>query len=184
MKKVLLSSLVSIMLLSQLNAYELNGDLDVKWTGFKTDMKVGVSGGFKDIKLTINKSDDFKRFLQSAQVNIDALSLDSKMPFRDKNITSTLFSLDSAKKIEAKIVEVNGDANKGTLVLDLTMNQVSKKINMDYSVKDSKLIAQGRIEIFDFALDGSFREFAKKCVAYHQNKTFSDVDISFTLPFK
>lgn len=184
MKKVIFSSIVAMSLLSSLHAYELNGNLDVKWTGFKTERKVGVSGTFQDIKLMIQKSEDFKLFLKSAYVKIDTLKIDSKMPFRDKNITSTLFSLDSAKNIDAKIIDVKGDDKKGTLVLSLTMNQVTKNVEMNYTVEDSKVKAEGRIEILDYALSNSFNEFAQKCKVFHQSKTFSNVDISFTLPFK
>lgn len=37
MKRILLASLLSITLVSSLYAYELNGELGVKWIGFKTE---------------------------------------------------------------------------------------------------------------------------------------------------
>ena len=55
---------------------------------------------------------------------------------------------------------------------------------MAYEVKDNKVVAKASIEILDFALGESFAALAKKCAPFHQNKTYSDVDISFTLPFK
>lgn len=182
MKKIILSSALALGLLSSLNAYELNGNLDVKWTGFKTAKKVGVSGGFKDVNLNITKSDKLVDFLKSAKVEIDSSKLDSKLPFRDKNITSTIFSLASAKMIKGSISNV--DEAKKTLTLDLTMNDVTKQIPMTYEVKDNKIIAKGKIEILDHNLKSSFEAFALKCKAFHQNKTFSDVDVEFTLPYK
>lgn len=106
LKKILLSSILSLGLVSTLNAYEVNGDLGVKWTGHKNKVKVGVPGTFKNIKLSIEKNDDLVKFLQSANVTIDAMSLDSKMPFRDNNITSTLFALTSAKEIKELLVQL------------------------------------------------------------------------------
>ena len=36
MKKILLSTVLALGLSMNLSAYEINGDLGVKWTGFKT----------------------------------------------------------------------------------------------------------------------------------------------------
>ena len=40
------------------------------------------------------------------------------------------------------------------------------------------------IEILDFAMKAPYLAFAKKCAALHENKSYSDVDIKFTIPFK
>ena len=66
MKKILLASLLSISLASSLSAYELNGNLGVKWTGFKTIKKVPVSGTFNTINLDIKSSASLSDFLTSA----------------------------------------------------------------------------------------------------------------------
>ncbi len=182
MKKIILSSILALGLVSSLNAYELNGDLGVKWTGFKTAKKVGVSGTFKDIKLSITKTDKLADFLKSAKVEIDAMKIDSKLPFRDKNITSTLFSLASAKTVTGSISNV--DESKKTLVLDVTMNSITKQVPMTYTLEAGKIIAKGTLEILDFDMKSSFDAFAKKCGGFHAGKTFSDVDVEFTLPYK
>ncbi len=39
MKKILLSTILSLGLVTTLSAYELNGNLDVQWTGYKTEKK-------------------------------------------------------------------------------------------------------------------------------------------------
>lgn len=182
MKKILLSSVLAFGLLTSLNAYELNGSLGVKWTGFKTEKKAPVSGTFKDISIDINKSDDLSAFLKSAKVHIATASFDSKNPFRDKNITSTLFSLATSKSINGAISSV--DTEKKMLTLDVTMNEVTKSVPMSYEMKDGNILAKGTIEILDFDMKNPFMAFAKKCAAFHQNKSFSDVNIEFTLPYK
>jgi len=182
LKKVLLSSVLSLGLISSLNAYEVNGDLGVKWVGYKNKVKVGVPGTFKEVTLSIEKNDDLSEFLKSANVSINTLSLDSKLPFRDKNITSTLFSLVSAKEIKGSIASV--DVEKNELVLKVTMNQIEKDVLMKFEKSDSTIMAKGKIEILDFDLKDSFLAFAKKCGALHQMTSYSDVDIEFTLPYK
>ncbi len=182
MKKVILSSILALGLVSSLGAYELNGDLGVKWTGFKTAKKIGVSGTFKDMKLDIKKSSSLSDFLKSAKVEINAMTLDSKLPFRDKNITSTVFSQASAKAIKGSISSV--DEAKKTLVLDVTMNAVTKQIPMTYTLAGGKVVAKGSLEILDFGMKSSFDAFAKKCGGFHAGKTFSDVALEITVPYK
>lgn len=182
MKKIFLTLLLSVGLLCSLNAYELDGNLTVKWTGFKTEKKVPVSGTFNDIKTDIKSSDNLSTFLKSAMVTIQTSSLESKNPVRNKNITSTLFSLVSAEQIKGTITKVNESTKE--LTLNVTMNEVSKSIPMKYEMTNGNIVAKGSIDILDFGMKNSFIAFSKKCAALHQNKSFSDVDIEFIIPFK
>ena len=182
MKKILLSSILAFGLVSSLNAYELNGDLGVKWTGFKTEKKAPVSGTFKEINLKITKSDDLSEFLKSAKVDIATASFDSKSPSRDKNITSTLFSLATSKTINGSIVAV--DVAKKSLTLEVVMNEVKKEVPMTYEMINNNIVAKGSIEILDFDMKNPFMAFAKKCAVFHQNKSYSDVNIEFSIPYK
>jgi len=76
------------------------------------------------------------------------------------------------------------DEAKKTLVLNVTMNEVLKEVPMTYDIKDGNIIASGTIEILDFDMKNPFLAFAKKCAVFHENKSYSDVDIKFTIPFK
>lgn len=182
MKKFLLISTFILGLVSSLNAYELNGNLAVKWTGFKTEQKAPVSGTFNDIKIEIKSSDNMATFLKSSKVTIMSDSFESKDPIRNKNIISTLFSLGSAKIIKGSIVKV--DETMKSLTLEVTMNEVSKNIPMKYKVEKGNIIAKGTLDILDFDMKSSFLAFAKKCATFHQNKSYSDVNIEFILPYK
>ncbi|MBP7769869.1 MAG: YceI family protein [Aliarcobacter sp.] len=182
MKRKLSLSILGLFLVSGLNAYEINGDLGVKWTGFKTEKKVPVSGTFNEINLDIKSSEKLDEFLKSAKVKINSLSLESKDEGRNISMISTLFSLASAKEIKGAITQVN--ESEKTLLLDVTMNEITKAIPMTYEIVDGNIIAKGAIEILDFNLKGSFLEFAKVCAVHHENKSFSNVDIAFTIPFK
>ena len=182
MKKILVASILSLGLISSINAYELNGDLGVKWTGFKTEKRAPVSGSFNSIKLDIKASDDLSTFLKSSMVTIETASFESKNPGRNLNITSTLFSLASSKIIKGTISEV--DTMKQKLVLDVTMNEVTNRVQMFYKIVDGVIIANGSIDILDFDMRNSYVAFAIKCAAFHQKRSFSDVDIEFTIPYK
>ena len=182
MKKKILLCILAFGLASSLNAYELNGDLGVKWTGYKLSSKIGVSGTFNKIVLDIKKSENLTEFLKSAKVKIDATSLESKDEGRNLNITSTLFSLVSANFIEGSISSVD-ETNK-TLVLDVVMNGVKKATTMKYDMADGKIVANGVIDILDFNMSSSYKAFTEICGALHENVSYSDVNIEFTIPFK
>lgn len=182
MKNKIILSIVAFGLITSLNAYELNGDLGVKWTGFKLASKVGVSGTFNKIDLDIKKSESLSDFLKSAKVKIDATSLESKNEGRNVNMVSTLFSLSTAKTIEGQISSVD-EVNKN-LVLDVVLNNVTKKVPMKYEIIEGKIIASGAIDMLDFDMKSSYLAFTEKCGALHENKSYSDVNIEFTLPFK
>ncbi len=183
MNKMILKSLLVSSLLS-VSAFGYSASsIDVKWVGFKSKAKVGIPGTFNTVKLDIKSSDDFNAFLASAKVSIDTMSINSKMKFRDKNITSTLFKESNAKEITAMVKKVSGDMSKGTLDVEIVMNKTAKTIPMNYEVKGNKLIAKGSVDVLNFAMKNSFAAFAAKCRAFHANKTWSDVEISFELPF-
>ena len=182
MKRILLASLLSITLVSSLYAYELNGELGVKWIGFKTEKKLPVSGTFNSIKLDIKSSENLSDFLKSSNVVIQTNSIESKDTVRNNNMTSTLFALASAEVIEGNISDVNEDEK--TLILNVTMNEVTNPVRMDYTIENGKIVASGGIDILDFSMQKSYLAFAKKYPDLHENKSFSEVDIEFTIPYK
>lgn len=183
MKNIILKPLlVSLLLTLSAFAYEAS-TINVNWIGYKTQAKAGVPGTFDSVKLDIQKSDDFKTFLNSAKVSIDSSSLNSKMKFRDTNIVTTLFKLSSAKEISAVVKKVNGDISKGSLDVEIMMNKNTKTIPMNYTVEANKLTATGSIDILDFAMNDSFAAFAAKCKPFHAGKTWTEVTVSFELPF-
>ncbi len=182
MKRILLASLLSITLVSSLYAYELNGELGVKWIGFKTEKKLPVSGTFNSIKLDIKSSENLSDFLKSSNVVIQTNSIESKDTVRNNNMTSTLFALASAEVIEGNISDVNEEEK--SLILNVTMNEVTNPVKMDYTIENGKIVASGGIDILDFSMQKSYLAFAKKCADLHENKSFSEVDIEFTIPYK
>ena len=177
-KSLLIGSLLSVNTL----AYEASS-VKVKFVGYKSKAKTGVEGNFDKVKLEIQKNNDFMAFLTSSKVIIDSSSVNTKIKFRDKNINTTLFKPDSLKEIIAMIKKVNGDMKKGTLDVEIIMNKVSKTISMPYTNSNNTLMAQGTIDVLDFAMNNSYAAFAAKCKPFHAGKSWSDVAISFELPY-
>lgn len=182
MKKILLSTALAAGLLTSLNAYELNGDLAVQWTGYKTSKKVAVSGTFKDVKVSATKNDNLTEFLKGATAVIKTASFDSKNPARDKSIVGSLFALATSADIKGSILSVDEKAK--TLVLNFTMNEVSKEVPMSYEIADNQIKAKGQIDVLDFSMSEPFKAFAKTCEKLHNGVSYSEVGIEFTLPYK
>ena len=179
---LLKSLLITAMLSVCMFAYDAV-KVDVKWTGFKTVAKKGVPGTFDTVNLSIQKNDDFHTFLRSAKVTIDTASLNSNSKVRDNNITSTLFAAAGAQKITAMVKESKGDMSMGILDVEITMNEVSNIVKMNYSVKNNTLTANGMIDVLNFSMKEGFTAFATKCATLHAGKSWTNVNISFELPF-
>ncbi len=182
MYKKITSLVAALALASTLSAYEQNGDVAIKWTGFKLASKVGVSGSFNIIESKTTPSDNFVEFLKSASVSIPTASFESNDKGRNENIISTLFSPTTAANISAKIVSV--DESDKSMIVEITMNEVVNKTIMKYDVNDGKLIAKGAINVLDFNLSNPFLAFAKKCQSFHEGYSYPNVDLEFSLAFK
>ena len=183
MKNMILKSLLVTSLLSTgALAYDASS-VNVMATGYKTAGKVAVPTTFDKVTLSVKKNDSFKKFISSASVKIDVMSINSKMKFRDNNITSTLFKLSGFSEITANVKSVKGNNKKGVLKVEINMNNVKKVVSMPYTVTANTLKAEASIDVLDFSMNKGFKAFAAKCKAFHANKTFSDVKVAFELPF-
>lgn len=183
LKNVTRSILISSLLSVGAFAYEAS-NVNVNWTGYKTEGKAAVSGTFDKVNLEIAKDDNFSKFLSSAKVSIDPYTINTKMKFRDNNISSTLFKIANVNEIKANVKKVMGDEAKGKLDVEINMNGVSKIVPMNYTVEASAIKAEGVIDILNFSMNESFAAFAAKCKPFHAGKTWSEVTVSFNLPFK
>ena len=94
--------------------------------------------------------------------------------------------LESGKSsfIQDTLLEQGFGEDEKTLILNVTMNEVTNPVRMDYTIENGKIVASGGIDILDFSMQKSYLAFAKKCADLHENKSFSEVDIEFTIPYK
>lgn len=133
--------------------------------------------------------------LLNATIAIDAQSLDTSHdlsngmggewpdsipPVRNGNVVTNLFmNFANPGKIDAKIAQI--DANK--LDLAVTMNGETRTVPMDYEVVDGQLTAKGTLDILEFNASEAFKKFEAVCTTiWHKGKTWSTVDITFTVP--
>ncbi|UJF24427.1 YceI family protein [Suttonella sp. R2A3] len=99
---------------------------------------------------------------------------------RNQNIATGLFgNFVDGESIKAEIAEIDGEK----VVLAVTMNGVTQNIDMPYTVADGVFNAKGTLDLVDFDTAEAMEKFAAICsAAWHQGKTWTDVDIYFSVP--
>lgn len=165
---------------------------DVRFTGYGAEEKAyAVSNNtFRSYELA---SESGK--LLGATIEIDATTVDTSAdlnnglggewppsipPLRSLNIVNGLFNnFANPGKIQGEIAAISPEA----IDVAVTMNEVTQTIPMSYVVKDGVLSAEGQLDILAFDGAEAFKQFEAICTAvWHQGKSWTEVDISFSVP--
>jgi len=194
MKNIVISALVLFFAVSSANASQKSGcelaqvgAVEVSWTGYKTQKKVGVGGVFDSVVYTpVAKSgENFRSILVGSSVVIDTSSVNSKHEDRDGKLAKFFFGMMSEKNINAKIVDIKADKRvkdaprTGVVSVEIEMNGVKKTVPMTYSFSDDIFEAKGTIDILDFSAGDALSSINKACFDLHEGKTWSEAGIAF-----
>lgn len=163
------------------------GQVDVGWTAYKSEKKVGVNGSFDGVvyKPVAKSGENFRSILVGSSVTIDTSKVNTKNEGRDATLNKFFFEILSQKNIEAKIVDIEakksqkGEPKAGVVSVEIEMNGIKKIIAMNYSFNDGTFLANGVIDILDFQANKALASIAKECFDLHEGKTWSEVAISF-----
>ncbi len=164
------------------------GEFSVTFKAFKTPAKVGVSGSFDRVnfKAIRQTGKNFREIFVGSTVNIESSSVNSKHKERDIKIVTFFFNKMSDDSIVGKIIAISSDKRvrgkprTGTLLIQMKMNGVTKKVPMTYSYMDGLFSAAGVIDILDFSGSSALSSINKACYDLHKGKTWSDVTIGFS----
>lgn len=189
MKKIVLSLLLAISLAQADCTFSQPENVDVTWKAYKTPLKVGVGGHFTktDFKAASIKAPMLETLLVGSTANIAVASVDSKNKGRDEKLLNDFFKQMVGPDITAKIVTLKKDEtvkNSGVLTASVTMNGVTRDVPMTYSFTKGKLAANGVIDLTDFMAQNALKSINTACYELHQGKTWSDVEIGFTMDIK
>ena len=178
-KKLLLSQLSTALILTSLNANECVDikSVDIGWTSYKTMAKIGVSGTFKNVKLSKSKNtSDIKSALTGTSVAINMKNIDAKAAIKTSNILKYFVPKLSTEGINATIIKVG----EKSLALEILLNGRKQVIPMKYSLDGGVMQATGVIDARDFGMEKALRNLNKN-VAGHRNKGWLDIAIGFEL---
>ena len=159
-------------------------EVTVGWEAYKTLKKIGVKGVFDKIDLETQKESSVTKLLESLKGTIHTASVNSGNAGRDKTLTEEFFKLFVSETIQAKIVDVKGDETGGTMVAEMTMNGIAKKVPLQYRIENDKLKANGYIDMFDFGLSKALGSINAACYDLHSGKTWNDVAVSMEFELK
>ncbi len=186
MKKIALS-LILLASFAQANcSFSKPTNVDVTWKAFKTPLKKGVGGHFTKLNYSssVKSAHSLNELLAGATVNIDVTSVDSKNAGRDVKLLNEFFKKMAGPDIKAKIISLkrDKDARKtGLVTISVTMNGVTREVPMRYTFNSRVLSANGVIDLVDFDATSALQSINKACYALHQGKTWSDVNIGFSM---
>lgn len=161
------------------------GKIDVTWTAFKFIDKTAVTGRFNTRKVTGPTSASSPIALASGlAMEIDGTSVETDNPARNATISEFFFAkLKPAGTITASVEKVNGDEQKGTIDMKITMNGVSRVVPFSYTATpEGAVAAHGSFDMLDFALQGPFDSLHEACGEMHTgkdgvSKTWTDVEV-------
>lgn len=148
----------------------------MEWTAFKTPNKVGVKGTFSDIKLNEVKADatTLEEALKGANFVVVTSSVSTNDAGRDEKLKGQFFA-----KMVGNINGFFGEFKDGKVIVNLTMNGISKEKEFAYTVEGDALKLNGSIDIIaDFTAQSAFDSLHEACKDLHEGKTWSDVEIS------
>ncbi len=155
------------------------GNINLEWIAFKTPKKAPVKARFKDLGIAEKiQGKDLESFLTGIEFNIDTTSTSTRNTARDANIVRHFFQKFVGKmEIKGKTLKFEKDRLK----VAITMNQVTKIVDLGVTKKGKKIQAKGTIDVLDFKLSSALASINKACFDLHQGKTWSDVDVILTI---
>lgn len=159
-------------------------DISVKFTAFKTFMKLGVGGSFSKIELEDKvKGKTILKAAKGVEAKIHTTSLVTGDEGRDEKIIKFFFSsMKDGPVIEAEIESF--DTKNDLLMLEIEMNDQEMVIPLNYTIKRNTLVAKGTIDVFDWDLGDNLKSLHKACREKHEKKTWNDVGIELRAKFK
>ena len=186
MKTIALSLLLAFSLAQANCTFSQPKAVDVTWKAFKTPLKKGVGGHFKTLnfKSDVENAKSLNTLLSGATVDIEVASVDSKNAGRDVKLLNSFFKKMTGPDIKAEILSLKRDENarkSGLVMISVKMNGINREVPMRYSFSNGVLTANGVIDLADFNATPALQSINKACFALHQGKTWSDVNIGFSM---
>ncbi len=163
------------------NSYTIeNKDINIQWTGYKTNKKIPVKGIFKEVEiLEITPALNPSEVIKNLKFRIPVKSIYSKDSIRDFKLTKFLFG--TMKNTNT----INGDIslnNDGKGYVDLSMNGLTKNIPVSYQVNGESIKIEANIDLNNWQAQSALTALNDVCSEKHKGDdgvsvTWSEVNI-------
>lgn len=150
--------------------FEDTNTVSLKWTAYKTSEKVGVSGTFNSIFITAGeKSTKLTEVLQEIKFTIQTNSTNTTNPDRDSKIVDSFFGVMlNTDLIIGQVKNVDGNNESGKCSFLITLNDIEKEIDFNYSVNDNKVKLVGELDLNQFNGKTAIESLNKVCEDLHK----------------
>ncbi len=158
------------------------GATTFEWTAFKTNDKTPVKGGFNEISVESEASDDPIAVLESITFSMKTSSVETNDESRNGKVATFFFETINTATIEGKIKSIGKD---GKAIVSVTMNGITIDVKGDYTLKGGDFSFNSTIDVSSWnALEG-IKALNAECNELHKgkdgvSKLWSEVDLSFT----
>ncbi|MDR0228726.1 MAG: YceI family protein [Flavobacteriaceae bacterium] len=151
----------------------------LEWTAFKTPAKAGVKGTFTEIQLIDAKAEaaTLAEGLKDAKFIVSTATVSTNDAGRDEKLKTEFFA-----KMVGNINGFFGEFKDGKVMVNLTMNGVTKEKEFTYTEEGNTIKINGAIDILaDFTAKEAFDSLHEACKVLHEGKTWSDVEVAVTI---
>ena len=163
---------------------------EIGFGGFKYTEKKEVKGIFKKFTVKGTKvADTPEEVFANATISIPISTIETKNSDRNKRIKEEYFGkMESTFLIKGSIVKFNKDANE--VIINMTLNKVSKDITLNYSTSGDVININGELNIIkDFSASKALRSINTVCEALHTgsdgvSKTWAEANLYITSKLK
>jgi hypothetical protein len=158
------------------------GATTFEWTAFKTNDKVRVKGGFNEITVESEGSDDPIAVLESITFSMKTSSVETNDESRNGKVAKFFFEKINTPTIEGKIKSIGKD---GEAIVSVKMNGIDVDVKGDYTLNGGDFSFTSTIDVSLWnALDG-IKALNAECNELHKgkdgvSKLWSEVALSFT----
>ena len=157
----------------------------VKWTGFKTSERVGVSGTFDAVQVTNTKEgNSVEEVLSGAKVRVAVSSINSGLDERDGKLKMILFGA------MQNTADIFGTINfkGGKTFITFTLNNVSKEYEVASKFENNVFTIETKVDLVDFNALPAIEALNTACGDLHKGadgvtKTWSEVEIIGQIEF-
>lgn len=163
-----------------------NQGITINWTAYKTTEKKPVKGQFTKFMLNVNKGNDIKTVLDNTKMVIMVNSINSGNEDRDAKLIKSFFGTmtDTANLTGVLKMESN---SKGTV--SFTMNAITFDFPVTIQTKEGVATVSGTMNLDNWKAQAAITALNTVCKDLHKgddgiSKTWNDVAISVTIPFK
>lgn len=158
------------------------GATTFEFTAFKTNDKLPVKGGFNDITVESEASDDPIAVLESITFSMKTASVETNDESRNGKVAKFFFETINTINIEGKVKSIGKD---GKAVISVSMNGMDVDVEGDYTLNGGDFSFTASIDVSAWnALEG-IKVLNAECNDLHKgkdgvSKLWSEVALSFT----